>query len=74
MPNSRGCHVCSARQHVPLEEYKQNLGTLIDRLQALGAQVVVITPAPVDEATRCKLSREVRLPMRDFLRVVLFLL
>ena len=61
--------MCSARQHVPLEEYKQNLDTLIDRLQALGAQVVVITPAPVDEATRSKLSREVGLHTCNFVWV-----
>lgn len=44
---------------MPLAEYKQNLGLLIDRLQALGAQVVVITPAPIDEAARRKLNQEV---------------
>jgi hypothetical protein len=51
--------LCSGRQHVPLAEYKQNLGALVDRLQALGAQVVVITPAPVDEAARSKLNQQV---------------
>lgn len=53
---------CSGRQHVPLAEYKQNLGALVDRLQALGAQVVVITPAPVDEAARSKLNQQEDLP------------
>ena len=51
---------CSARQHVPLVEYVSNLNALIDRLQELGAQVLLITPPPVDEEKRIKLAAEVR--------------
>ncbi len=50
---------CSKRQHVPLSEYQANLNTFIDRLEGLGAQVVIITPPPVDEAARIKLAAEV---------------
>lgn len=45
---------------MPLPEYKQNLENIVDRLQKLGAAVVVITPPPVDEAARLKLALEVR--------------
>ena len=44
---------------MPLPEYKANLNTFIDRLQELGAQVVIITPPPVDEAARIKLAKQV---------------
>lgn len=44
---------------MPLPEYKANLNTFVDRLQELGAQVVIITPPPVDEAARIKLAKQV---------------
>ena len=50
---------CSKRQHVPLPEYQANLNAFIDRLEELGAQVIVITPPPVDEAARIKLAKQV---------------
>ncbi|KZV57547.1 GDSL esterase/lipase [Dorcoceras hygrometricum] len=44
----------SARQHVPLEEYKKNLHALIDFLQKRwpSTRVLLITPPPIDEAAR----------------------
>ena len=51
---------CSARQSVPIPEYKKNLGLIIDRLQELGAAVMVITPPPVDDQARIKLAVQVR--------------
>ena len=51
---------CSARQSVPIPEYKKNLGLIIDRLQGLGAAVMVITPPPVDDQARVKLALQVR--------------
>ena len=54
------CLSCSARQSVPILEYKKNLGLIVDRLQKLGAAVILITPPPVDEQARVKLALQVR--------------
>ena len=43
----------SARQHVPLDEYKSNLRRIVAHFQALGVgAIVVITPPPISEYHR----------------------
>ena len=43
----------SARQHVPLEDYKQNLAAIVTHVQHRGVQnIVLVTPPPVHEAGR----------------------
>ncbi|OWM77355.1 GDSL esterase/lipase At5g45920 [Punica granatum] len=47
---------CSAFQHVPLDEYKQNLRSLVSAFQKRwpNALVLLITPPPIDEVARLK--------------------
>ncbi|XP_078428361.1 GDSL esterase/lipase At5g62930-like [Wolffia australiana] len=49
----------SERQHVPLEEYKDNLRLIVQYLKNLSPsmRVVLITPPPVDEDGRMKFAR-----------------
>lgn len=49
----------SERQHVPLEEYKENLRKIIQHLKKCSPSVLVllITPPPVDEAGRLEYAR-----------------
>ncbi|XP_073042181.1 GDSL esterase/lipase At5g45920-like [Primulina eburnea] len=44
----------SAHQHVPLEEYKQNLHAIVDFIQKRwpSTRVLLISPPPIDEAAR----------------------
>ncbi|KAL8130349.1 hypothetical protein V2J09_019504 [Rumex salicifolius] len=47
---------CSAFQHVPLEEYKQNLCSIVSSLKKRWHKTVIflITPPPIDEAARLR--------------------
>ncbi|KAG7380597.1 hypothetical protein PHYPSEUDO_006991 [Phytophthora pseudosyringae] len=56
-------HGPSARQHVPLELYAANLAQIISTLRARapGADILVITPAHVDDAARQMRSKTGRL-------------
>ncbi|KAB1223541.1 hypothetical protein CJ030_MR2G011234 [Morella rubra] len=47
---------CSAFQHVPLEEYKRNLLSVISSLKKRWSktQIILITPPPIDEETRLR--------------------
>ncbi|XP_009603625.1 GDSL esterase/lipase At5g62930 [Nicotiana tomentosiformis] len=49
----------SERQHVPLEEYKENLRRIIQHLKKCSPSIlaVLITPPPVDEAGRFEQAR-----------------
>ncbi|KAL6785452.1 hypothetical protein ACKKBF_B00315 [Auxenochlorella protothecoides x Auxenochlorella symbiontica] len=43
----------SAKQHVPLEEFKANLAAIVQHARRLGvANILVLTPGPVHEPTR----------------------
>lgn len=49
----------SSRQHVPLNEYKQNLESIVAHLKAAGvAHIVLITPPPLDEQARIRDMQE----------------
>lgn len=37
-------------QHVPLDEYRLNLGKIVTYIQARGIPLILLTPPPVDEA------------------------
>ena len=51
---------CSARQHVPVEEYVRTLKSFVLRIQSLGTQnVVLMTPPPVDEEVRIRENKQV---------------
>ncbi|KAM3362193.1 GDSL esterase/lipase isoform X1 [Capsicum galapagoense] len=45
---------CSAFQHVPIEEYKQNLHSIVSFLKGRWptTEVILISPPPIDEPTR----------------------
>ncbi|MQM11538.1 hypothetical protein Taro_044446 [Colocasia esculenta] len=51
----------SKRQHVPLEEYKDNLRKIVQHLKACSCTmlVVLITPPPIDEDGRMEYARSV---------------
>ena len=40
----------NSKKMVPLAEYEQNLTTLVSRIKASGAPVLLLTPLPVDDA------------------------
>lgn len=49
----------NARQHVPLEKYKENLENIVDHIRAVGCEnVILITPPPVWEEARLQALRE----------------
>ena len=51
---------CRSHQHVPLEEYAENLKLLIGHVQAYGAKaIIMLTPPPVDEAARVQYNKQV---------------
>ncbi|KAJ8545462.1 hypothetical protein K7X08_018045 [Anisodus acutangulus] len=45
---------CSAFQHVPIDEYKQNLHSIVSFLKGRWptTQIILISPPPIDEPTR----------------------
>ncbi|CAJ1961856.1 unnamed protein product [Sphenostylis stenocarpa] len=47
---------CSAFQHVPLQEYKRNLHSIVSFFKKLWPTtlVLLITPPPIDEEARCR--------------------
>ena len=50
----------SGRQHVPLQEYQQNLHTIVQRVKSMSASaIILITPPPVYEAARIKHNQNV---------------
>lgn len=45
----------SARQHVPLQEYQQNLHIIVQRVKSMSVPaIILITPPPVHDAARVK--------------------
>ncbi|BDA43364.1 Isoamyl acetate-hydrolyzing esterase 1 homolog [Coccomyxa sp. Obi] len=49
----------SARQHVPVEEYRGNLLSIVQHVQSLGTKdIVLITPPPLDEAARIRHNQQ----------------
>lgn len=53
--------MCSKRQHVPLERYTQLLQSTVQHLRAVGAaEVLIITPPPIDEPARIAFRKQVR--------------
>ena len=51
---------CSARQHVPEEEYVRHLQGFVEHIQETGTkQIILITPPPVDEAARIRENKQV---------------
>ena len=56
----RAVACCSARQHVPVEEYVRTLKSFVQHIQSLGTQnIVLITPPPVDEEARIRENKQV---------------
>ncbi len=54
-------HPCSARQHVPLPEYKANLAAIVEHLRGVGVPaIVLITPPPISEPDRIIHVQKVR--------------
>ena len=52
--------LCSAKQHVPVSEYKSNLRDIVRHVQAAGtASVLLITPPPLHDAVRLQLLQQV---------------
>ena len=50
----------SGRQHVPLQEYQQNLHTVVQRVKSMSVPaIILITPPPVYEAARIKHNQNV---------------
>ena len=50
-------------QHVPLDEYRHNLGTIVRHIKDRGVPVILLTPPPVDE-DRWMSERETSVPDR----------
>ena len=51
---------CSGRQHVPVQEYQQNLHTIVQRVKSISVPaIILITPPPVHEAARIKHNQNV---------------
>ena len=48
----------SANQHVPLEQYAENLRGMVGELQRVAEHVVILTPPPVDDLARAAEQRE----------------
>lgn len=52
--------MASARQHVPIQEYKSNLQSMIQHIQSIGTKnILLIAPPPVDEPSRIRHNKEV---------------
>ena len=50
----------SARQHVPLQEYQQNLHIIVQRMKSMSVPaIILITPPPVHDAARVKHNQNV---------------
>lgn len=51
---------CSARQHVPLDEFRDNLKAMVDHVRRAGAKdILLITPGPVDDPARVRHNKQV---------------
>ncbi|XP_064598324.1 isoamyl acetate-hydrolyzing esterase 1 homolog [Liolophura sinensis] len=60
--NDSNDSIINLRQHVPLEEFKQNLVEIVEYLQSIGVgrdKIVLIGPPAVDEQAWARYSREV---------------
>lgn len=49
----------SSKQHIPIPQYKANLEAMVALAKAAGVQnILLITPPPIDEATRIARNKE----------------
>jgi hypothetical protein len=51
MPDSRCAVPCSARAHIPVDTYQENLQAIVQKLLSSGVErVMLMTPSPVYES------------------------